>query len=504
MGARHSEAVRGLMSTKRTPISQAFFGRMFPLLPAASYGKHDAESEANLLKLGAVMSAEFEAPKDGVDEEESGIPSLYTYLGQFVDHDLTFDPSSIGQKHKDVDALIDFRTPAFDLDSVYGRGPDDQPYMFAADHKTFLFGAPIKGGDPAAKDLQRAGPDGSRAIIGDPRNDENSIVSQLHGLFLRFHNRVVAEHPAWSFEEAEEFVRFHYQFVVLNDFLPRIVNSKVLEPLKVQGHFDRRRLEFFRPQHDPFMPVEFAGACYRLGHSMVRPGYRMNDGVILPIFPVPPDFPDGLTGFRKMAPDRGIDWGRFIDLDVRTNDGTDAQNQKRLQFAYRLDTSLVNPLANLPLSVASDPPHSLAGRNLVRSLRLGLPSGQRVARAMRLVPLKDKDILIGKATGTAGDAVPIDDKSLKLGKVFEANCPLWTYILAEAIQHAEPVKIPVKENVTIKTQRLGPVGGRIVAEVFLGLLFGDGSSFLNVDPLWQPASGPGYALKDFVAFALGK
>lgn len=140
MGARHSEAVRGLMSTKRAPTSQAFFGRMFPLLPAADHGKHDAESEANLLKLGAVKSAEFEALKDGVDEEESGIPSLYTYLGQIVDHDLTFDPSSLGQKHKDVAALIDFRTPAFDLDSVDGRGLDDQPYLFAADHKTFLFG----------------------------------------------------------------------------------------------------------------------------------------------------------------------------------------------------------------------------------------------------------------------------------------------------------------------------------------------------------------------------
>lgn len=504
MGARHSDAVRGLMSTKRTPLSQAFFGRMFPLLPAASYGKNDAESEANLLKLGSAMSAEFEAPKDGVDEEESGIPSLYTYLGQFVDHDLTFDPSSIGQKHKDVDALVDFRTPAFDLDSVYGRGPDDQPYMFAEDKKSFLFGSAIQGGDPAAKDLLRAGPGGSRAIIGDPRNDENSIVSQLHGLFLRFHNRVVTEHPTWSFEQVEESVRFHYQFVVLNDFLTRIVHSKVLAALKVQGHYDRRRLEFFRPQHDPFMPVEFAGACYRLGHSMVRPGYRMNDNVLLPIFPVPPDFPDGLTGFRKMPADRGIDWGRFIDLDVRTYDGTDAQNKKRLQFAYRLDTSLVNPLANLPLPVASDPPHSLAGRNLIRSLRLGLPTGQRVARAMRVEPLRDKDILIGKATGAAGDAVPINDKSLKLGKVFAENCPLWSYILAEAMRNAQPVKIPVKEKVTITTQRLGPVGGRIVAEVFLGLLFGDPSSFLNVEPLWQPASGPAYALKDFVAFALGR
>ncbi len=503
MSGRHSEAVRGLMATKRSRLFQGTFGRMFRLIPAATYGKDDAESEANLLKLGAVMSAEFEAPKDVKDEEESGIPTLYTYLAQFIDHDLTFDPSSIAQKQNDVDALTDFRSPAFDLDSVYGRGPSDQPYLFDTDGKTFLFGHPLKGGDPRARDLQRAGPGASRALIGDPRNDENSLVSQLHGLFLRFHNRVVAEHPAWSFEDVQQFVRFHYQFVVLNDFLPRIVIPSVLAELKSHGHYDRHKLEFFHPRNQSFMPVEFAGACYRLGHSMVRPGYRVNDGILLPIFPVPPDFPDGLTGFRAMPPDRGIDWGRFIDIDVRSYDGTDAVNRKRLQFAYRLDTSLVNPLANLPLSVAGDPPHSLAGRNLVRSLRLGLPSGQRVARAMRVTPLKDRDILIGKATGAAGDAVPINDKSLGLGKAFEENCPLWTYILAEAMRHAEPVKIPVLESVKIDTPRLGPVGGRVVAEVFVGLLFGDPGSFLNVDPLWQPAAGPGYALKDFVKFALG-
>jgi hypothetical protein len=504
MSGRHSEVVRGLMATKRSRLFQGTFGRMFRLIPAATYGRDDAESEANLLKLGAAMSADFDPPKDGRDEEESGIPTLYTYLGQFVDHDLTFDPSSISQKQNDVDALTDFRSPAFDLDSVYGRGPNDQPYLYDADGKSFVLGTPLRGGHPAARDLQRAGPQASRALIGDPRNDENSLVSQLHGLFLRFHNRVVSEHPTWSFEDVQQFVRFHYQFVVLHDFLPRIVIPSVLADLKSHGHFDRHKLEFFHPRNQSFMPVEFAGACYRLGHSMIRPGYRLNDGVLLPIFPVPPDFPDGLTGFRAMPADRALDWGRFIDIDVRSFDGDDAVKRRRLQFAYRLDTSLVNPLANLPLSVAGDPPHSLAGRNLVRGLRLGLPSGQRVARAMRVPPLKDKEILIGKATGTAGDAVPITDKSLGLPDVFAGNCPLWTYILAEAMHHAEPVHLPVKESVKLDTPRLGPVGGRVVAEVFVGLLFGDPGSFLNVDPLWHPEAGPEYALKDFVNFALGQ
>jgi len=244
-------------------------------------------------------------------------------------------------------------------------------------------------------------------------------------------------------------------------------------------------------------------AAYRLGHSMIRPGYRLNDNILLPIFPVPAQgLPEGLTGFRAMNPQWGIDWGRVIDVDTRIYDGTPADNAKRLQFAYRLDTSLVNPLAGLPPSVASNP-SSLAERNLLRGWRLGLPSGQHVAHAMGHHALHDKDILIGKATGNAGEAVPINDPSLNLPSVFKRNCPLWTYILAEAMQYQDFVKIPVTENITLKTPRLGPVGGRIVAEVFLGLLFGDPNSLLSLDPNWTPASGAGYALKDLVKYALG-
>jgi hypothetical protein len=203
-----------------------------------------------------------------------------------------------------------------------------------------------------------------------------------------------------------------------------------------------------------------------------------------------------------MNTDWGIDWGRFIDVDTRTYDGSPADNARRLQFAYRIDTSLVNPLAGLPPAVAVNP-SSLPERNLLRAWRLGLPSGQSVARAMGVPPLSDKDILIGKATGAAGDAAAIDDKNLNLPAVFKDNCPLWTYILAEAILNQEDVRIPVQENVTIKTPRLGPVGGRLVAEVLLGLLFGDPHSLLTLDPCWQPSGGPAYALKDFVKYALG-
>jgi len=498
MTMRHGAELRGLMSTSRSQLFQGRFGRMFRRLPPATFGATEADNQANLAALGAAMSADFDEPKDGEDEEESGIPSLYTYLGQFIDHDITFDPASSLQKQNDPDGLTDFRTPAFDLDSVYGRGPDDQPYMYDGSGG-FLLGAPISGGNANARDLARNGANPSRALIGDPRNDENTIVSQLHGLFHRFHNRALADNPGMSFEDVHRLVRFHYQYVVLNDFLPRIVLKGIVDTYKKDGHYDRDKLAFFKWKNNPFMPVEFSVAAYRLGHSMVRPGYRLNDAVLQPIFPVPPSFPEGLTGFRAMNPAWGMDWGRFIDIDIRPFDGPPDVQAKRLQFAYRIDTSLVNPLANLPPSVASNP-SSLAVRNLLRGWRLGLPSGQNVARAMGQRPLSDDQILLGKAVDDPEGPLP---DILSVSRVFKNNCPLWTYILAEALHFREPVTIPVTESITVNTPKLGPVGGRLVTEVFLGLAFGDRNSLMNQAPNWVPASGPQYALKDFVRYALG-
>src|ERR1700748_2812329 len=154
MSARHSAVMRGLDAAGHDRSFQGRFGRMFPDLKPAVFGTDPRDETANLTKLANAMIAEFDAPKDGPDEEESGIPALYTYFGQFVDHDLTFDPDGSFQKQKDRDATGDFRSPAFDLDNVYGRGPGDQPYLYDSDGMSFLLGDPLTLGSEGARDLQ--------------------------------------------------------------------------------------------------------------------------------------------------------------------------------------------------------------------------------------------------------------------------------------------------------------------------------------------------------------
>lgn len=518
--AHHGRPLRGLMSTAKSPNFEGRFGRMFRSLPAGAYGKNDNDSRNALMTLGTLTTSSFDAPKDGFDGEESGIPALYTYFGQFVDHDITFDPMTTLIQHSDPDALTDFRTPALDLDNVYGRGPGDQPYLYDNGGPKLLLGEPLGNGAP---DLPRNLPTDKtaprRALIGDPRNDENSIVSQFQALMLRFHNRVVDDNPGLDLPALQQIVRWHYQWVVIHDFLPKIITSSVLDALKTKDKYDPKKLEFFHWKNEPFMPVEFSVAAYRLGHSMIRPGYRLNDddATLLPIFPVPSEgLPSGLTGFQAMAKNRGIDWGRFIDLegDIRAyGDDPDkvsppnADMKRRLQFAYRIDTSLVTPLSLLPGSVASDPPPSLPQRNLLRGFELGLPTGQSVAKAMKLTPLTDDQIIIGKAVDTpSGDDVLGPLSKLPQLAAFKGKCPLWTYILAEAANYRADLDIPVTPAMKVSTPQLGPVGGRIVAEVFLGMLFGDNDSFLSAEPDWIPSirsKAKQFALRDIVAYALG-
>jgi hypothetical protein len=508
--------VRGANLSRSSLLFGGPFGRIFRALPPADFGPDDAASLQNLAALAKAMIADPDDAKDGPDAEESGIPSAYTYFGQFIDHDLTFDPASSLQKQNDPDALVDFRTPQFDLDNVYGRGPDDQPYMYNDDGRTFVLGSPLTGApqvNAGARDLQRNGQTPARALIGDPRNDENVIVSQLQGLWHRFHNKIAADHPSWPFPRVQQEVRFHYQWVLLHDFLPTVVAKEVLDQVlpreKHKLKVDKSNLKFFHYKETAFMPLEFSVAAYRFGHSMVRPGYRLNDGVKpLPIFKFGPLELD-LRGFKPPQPNWALDWRRFIDLVpldygtlVDKPDQNDPKNQNRLQLAYMMDTSLVNPLGNLPASIAVNP-NILALRNLERGWRLRLPTGQDIARAMGLVPLTDDKILIGKFTGDPADIVSTIDK-VGDGKSFAGNCPLWTYILAETLESTVTVKT-LEGDKPLKTRKLGPVGGRIVAETFVGLLLADSSSYLSLNPLWEPtdlAVNGVFGLRELILHAL--
>lgn len=503
----HGVGVRGANLSRASLLFGGPFGRIFRALPPADFGVDDGASQAALRALAAAMTAAPDPadPKDGPDNEESGIPAVYTYFGQFIDHDLTFDPASSLQRQNDPDALVDYRTPRFDLDNLYGRGPDDQPYLYE-DGRRFLLGRGLTGAaaNPAARDLPRsqlADPLARRAIIGDPRNDENVIVSQLQGLFLRFHNRVADDHSDWTFAQVQRHVRFHYQWIVLNDFLPTLVAESVIGdvlPHLAAGTnpvVDPPNLRFYHCKNEAFMPLEFSAAAYRFGHSMVRPGYRLSETVgPLAIFATDPGA--ALTGFREFPGDWAIDWNLFLDLEPR-----DPDDATRTQLAYKIDTALVNPLGQLPDSITNKtPPSVLAERNLVRGWRMRLPSGQAIARAMGVVPLDDNQILIGKFTGDPADIVA---KVADIDPAFQGNCPLWTYVLAETIPVTVTVKT-TKEDRAFTARRLGPVGGRIVAETMVGLLVEDSSSYLAQDPLWTPtyAVGGVFGLRELVKVAL--
>ncbi len=239
-------------------------------------------------------------------------------------------------------------------------------------------------------------------------------------------------------------------------------------------------LRFYRPRHRPYMPVEFSGAAYRFGHSMVRPIYRINS--VIPRRPIfsedtSADNRQNLNGLRPLPRDWGFEWQFFFELGGNPAD-------KPMQRAYRIDTQIVNPLGALPASGPN--PRSLAARNLLRGLALGLPSGQTVARAMGLPPIPDAELTVGPH-GEPG--TPITEICSNLA----GNAPLWYYILREAeLEH--------------EGNQLGPVGGRIVAEVFVGLLAADRLSYLSVEPAWTPdddLGGRDFKMPDLVRVATG-
>jgi hypothetical protein len=474
-GGHHGADLRGLTAVPQSPLFEGRFGRMFRGLPALDPG---------IDAINALVGV-MEDPGEAASDDNTKIPSGYTYLGQFIDHDITFDPTSVISKQNDPDALVDFRTPRLDLDSLYGSGPADQPYLYEWNSPTnrgvkLIVGHnPTDTGEFERDDLPRN--QQGRALIGDPRNDENIIVSQLQLLFIRFHAKVVDHVRAHQglaggalLAEAQRIVRWHYQWIVVHDFLERIVGKAMAESVLTPGAGGGPptvHRSFFTWVNQPFMPVEFSGAAYRFGHSMVRPDYSLNETVQeVPIFAAAdkPGPLDHLGGFRRLPSFWTIDWDFFFKTGSRAP-----------QPSRRIDTKLSGPLFHLPQGLDAKR-HALAQLNLRRGRALGLPSGQAIAGAM------GEPLLSAAELGLDAISLPAAGKA-----ALQANTPLWYYILREAKLRGDG-------------ERLGPVGGRIVAEVLVGLLDGDSQSYLSQQPTWKPHFLPAKTAGDFTMVDLVK
>jgi hypothetical protein len=409
-----------------------------------------------------------------------------TFLGQFLDHDVTFDKKSILNANASPVQTVNFRTAAFDLDSVYGNGPSGSPALYdsSSGHIKFILQA-IPGSGAVSRhgavrnDVPRDAQ--GNAIVAESRNDENVIISQMQVALLSFHNAVtdyLAAQSAYGnasaqriFDDARRLVTWHYQWIILHEFLPKTIGQDRLDQIMEGG------LVYYRPQdpvnrfrtangHEmPRIPIEFAASVYRFGHSQVRPSYRLNFGPTggSPFFafifddtedPASPD-PNDLRGGKRAAR-RFVDWQTFFDF----GDGNFRPNK-------RIDAKLSSVLMNLPGSRAPSPGlpndgvQSLPARTLTRHINFGLPSGQAIARKMHMPEL---------APSQLSELAPY---ALDNTTTMDTSTPLFFYILKEA---------EVLEN----GLRLGPVGGRIVGEVFVGLLKADGASYLRAAPDWKP------------------
>jgi hypothetical protein len=409
------------------PLVPTSYGRMFPELPSF---QADEQFLHALGRAGGVCDCgDVDDNSDSLGDTAAGWP----IFGQFVAHNITADRSVL-QSHANTAELRNARSPQLNLESIYGDGPTGNPFLYQRDDPAkFLLG-------PDGADVQRNA-DGI-AIIGDPRNDSHMLISQMHLAILKAHNAFVDEVRVAGtpndrvFGEAARQLRWHYQWLILNEFLPTLVGETLANNVLRDGP------KWFRPAHSGFIPLEFADAAYRYGHSQIRHRYRLNSNSD----PVPL-FPD-LLGFRAVPREHAVDWKLFFDAPG----GSPAQRSKKM------DGKLVRALIELPVAVTGECEiedyHSLAVRDLQRGQGVGLSSGEAIARHIGVAPLTPEQVGIA-STGWKGET------------------PLWYYVLREA-------------DACTGGHRLGPVGGRIVAEVLVGLIDADTTSFRKSGSEWRP------------------
>ena len=429
-------------------LSEGRFGRLFPELPC-----QNATGDA-LLKYGAADGA-LECRDDihqGLGKDNPRIPAGWPFFGQFIAHDITHDRSPL-QESEEVAVLQNFRTPRLDLECVYGAGPVGQPYLYnVQDADKFLIGR----SESPIGDLPRN--EQGSALVGDARNDTHLFISQLHLAFLHFHNRIVdglrqqKVNASEVFNRAARMVRWHYQWIVLHEFLPLSVGDELVRELIEFGS------KLCRFSGKAFIPVEFSDGAYRFGHAQIQQSYDVNSSLReVPIFP-------DLVGICPVTLERRVDWKLFFEF----------AGERPPQPSRRITPRLVSALMRLPKALVGETLRpefsSLASRDLYRGHSVALPSGEAIARSLNLQP----------CTAT----------ELKAEEVSWSETPLWLYVLAEA-------------EVQQRGEYLGEVGGRIVAEVIFELLRHDSTSFLN-QPDWRPelANADGkFGIVDLLRFA---
>ncbi|MDA0174169.1 hypothetical protein OJ998_34025 [Solirubrobacter taibaiensis] len=474
--ARASAAGTGAAApppTIHTAVRPDRFGRLFDLPPFANPTTQVKTALRTLGAPGGIMDAKDDLAagplglilNPGANTDNPNHTAGMTFVGQFIDHDITLDATSPLGVPTAPEATINRRTPAFDLDSVYGSGPFGDPLLYEDDKLRLKAG---RRGEH--EDVPRL-PDGT-ALIGDSRNDENVAVNGIHAAFIAAHNQLLTSGAATTFKDARRQLTWHWQWIVLNEFLPATLGTQLPTAL---SRGDQRL--FPRGCH-PFIPVEFQSAAYRFGHSQVRPSYRMN-------FTGGPDGgqrfafvfdPSQITAADPSDMQGGIAGaGRHIGWPTFFNFGGDRAQWVRPNKT--IDTKLSTPLFHLPPKTVRGPEDvlALAQRNLLRHLTWSLPSGQAIAKKLGLPVLST-------------------DQLADVGRVyapFAKSTPLWFYVLREA-------------ELLGAGKRLGPLGGLLVGGTLIGLLLADPSGYLNAAPGWKPTLGstPGkFGMSDLLDYA---
>ena len=426
--------------------SQGSFGKLFPNLNPQYF------SDEALEALGKPNGLMHERGKGS----DSPIPAAYTFFAQFVDHDVTLDVSSQlnSTRVQEPKEILNLRTMTLDLDCVYGFGPEASPFLY--EDEKLVVGNPKNPND--LRRVIRTDDTGKivevgRALIGDPRNDENIFVSQLQFAFHLFHNKLLEE--GCGFEEAQTQARYHYQYVVLHDFLRRVCDEKVYRFAMERIHAGDFPLVFGADGGHLTMPIEFSVAAYRFGHSLVRDRYKPNSKTASVEL-----FKEMSNGFEFVPPKLTVQWEFLFKTGA-------------LAKSRKVDELLADELIELPDNVVNDPNplnKSLAFRNLVRGRSLGLPSGRDVAQSLCELgyPVDpDVDLSLSKIKGWTSLS-----KSVK--EELTENQPLFFYLLRES-------------NVCNRGQRLGPTASAILMEVFGGMLVLCGDSFIGKG--WSPNDG---------------